>query len=152
MIKLIRILEEILKSNLLYKSCEFKDGYAHALEVVKLHGMKTEIIQYQIHLENRVKFLEDCVNTNTQNTKDLLDKKNLQIQELNNRCSKLQSKADKNRESKLVQKEKDKNYKQRKILANHLLNKSLTPEERVSTALGYLNAIKGTLSINNLND
>jgi len=83
MLKLLEILQTIYLDKLMFKSTEFKLGFERAINIVKIHGFSTEVIQEtkmlreEMHkLRKEIEFLKERLQLKKEEVQGLIDKNN----------------------------------------------------------------------------
>ena len=135
MLKLLEILQNIYLDKLLFRSTEFKAGFKKAIDIVKLHGFKTEIIQETKYLREEVvqlakdkEFLKSRIELKKEEV-SVLTTKNARLKaEIQNRIA-IDSK---------------KSIKRLKNIKKIVTCSTRTPDEKVYGVLAYIKTIKET--------
>lgn len=142
MYELLKLLLAVQKDKLLYKSIEFKDGFAYALNFIKLHGVETKYFHELSDIKKELAEVTEKYNTSHKNHKDICEDLRKRLVESNAKNSRLERKLTKAEAHDTARKEKDRHYGQRKGLTAILSNEKTNNETKVKAALEYLEQIK----------
>jgi len=140
MLKLLEILQSIYLDKLLFKSVEYKLGFNKAVDIVKLHGFSTDVIQESRRLRAEVEQLK----IDNEFLKERLQLKKEEVSLLHQKNSNLNTAIQGQLNS-----DNKKAVKRVRHIKRILLNVSKTPNEKVSGALAY---IKSIVELNTLED
>lgn len=149
MIQLLKILRRIYTNNLLYKSSEYKEGFADCKQLVEIHASKQSGANEALHLRKllwhsqRERKIEKRLHKlNTENAVQELEVKRALVRKQANQITKL---------NKRLEDRKDIAKKQREKIGK-ILNNGLIPEEeklkRIENLLkSYNNGTTGTAGL-----
>ena len=135
MLKLLELLQNIYLDKLLFKSTEFKAGFNKAIDIVKLHGFRTEIIQETKQLREEVVQSEK----DKEFLKSRLELKKEEVRVLTAKNGRLKDEIHKRTIG-----DSKRSIKRIKNIKTILTHCTRTSDEKVYGVLAYIKAIKET--------
>jgi 3-deoxy-D-manno-octulosonic-acid transferase len=133
MLKLLEILQSIYLDKLIFKSTEYKAGFNKAIDIVKLHGFKTEIIQETKQLREEVLQSEK----DKEFLKSRLELKKEEVSVLTTKNGRLRNEI----QTRTIADSK-KSIKRLKNIKKIVTCSTRTSDEKVYGVLAYIKAIK----------